>query len=74
VKHWDNGPGKLPPNFELLQAMHCRRRRKASLCCKIGATKIRVINAGFRRYSSFGIGVDRMHSAKWHFHQENATF
>jgi hypothetical protein len=39
-------------------------------------------------YSSFGIGVDRMHSAKWHFHQagvprrqvfvcgveENATF
>ena len=28
----------------------------------------------FRRYSSFGIGVDRKHTAKWRFHQENATF
>jgi hypothetical protein len=25
-------------------------------------------------YSSFGIGVDRMHSAKWHFHQKMPPF
>ncbi len=35
VKHWDNGPGILPPIFELLQAMHCRRRWRWKLCCKI---------------------------------------
>ncbi|MGB7742973.1 MAG: hypothetical protein WBL41_09465, partial [Terracidiphilus sp.] len=28
----------------------------------------------FCAYSSFGIGVHRKHTAKWHFHQENATF
>jgi hypothetical protein len=39
VKHWDNGPGILPPILQLLQAMHCRRRWKAKLCCRIDVRK-----------------------------------